>query len=77
MSDVNKISSSRVNTTNKQRIKQLGISLSSICILFFFALARDHVHISRGKSLAPGSQLQPCLGFIHVVIAHTDQFHVV
>ena len=30
MSDVNKISSSRVNTTNKQRIKQLGISFGSI-----------------------------------------------
>ena len=53
--DVIKFSSSRVNATNKQGIKQLGISFGSIFLLFFFALARGHVHISRGKALAPGS----------------------
>ena len=61
--DVTKISSQRINTTNRQGIKQLEISF---WFHFFF-----HVH---------NSQRSPrllILGFMHVVIAHTDQFHVI
>ena len=45
---VNKISSCRVNTTSGRGIKQLGISIGSIFILFSF-------ESSRGKSPAPTS----------------------
>ena len=52
---VSKISSYRVNTTSRRRIKQLGISFGSIFLLFSSESSRGYIRSSWGKSPAHGS----------------------
>ena len=54
---VTKISSCRVKTTSRQRIRHLGISFVSIFLLFSKESSWGHNYCSQGKYLAPGSSL--------------------
>ena len=52
---VTKISSCRVNTMSRLGIKQLGISFSSIFLLYFNESSQGHTRSSQGKSPGPSS----------------------